>query len=72
MLLYVISTGRAPTFFPAIATTLVADDSCLEFLPLNDIILKACQPLPADRYATAMAMHDALQGLLRAMETHSQ
>ena len=71
MLLFVISTGRAPTFFPAIATTLVSDDSCLDFLPLNDIILKACQPMPADRYASAQAMHDALQELLRAMDTRN-
>ncbi len=34
-----------------------------DFLPLNAVILKACQPNPEDRYATAAEMHIALQSL---------
>jgi serine/threonine protein kinase len=69
VLLYVISTGHAPAFFPAIATTLVSDNVAEDFLPLNEIILKACQPQPLDRFQTAGEMRDVLQTQLRAMQT---
>jgi CHASE2 domain-containing sensor protein len=60
MVLYVLSTGRGAAFFPEIATSLVAADEPVDFFPLNNIILKACQPDPAKRYASASEMHRAL------------
>lgn len=65
MVLYVLSTGRQAAFFPEIATTLVESQDPAEFLPLNAIILKACQPMPADRYASAGEMRRALIELER-------
>ena len=44
MVLYVLCTGRAPTLFPELATTLVNTEEPPEFLPLNSVILK-----PANR-----------------------
>lgn len=63
MMLYVLSTGSNPTFFPEIATTLANSTSLPEFLALNTVILKACQPDPAQRYTSASEMHSALLGL---------
>ena len=68
MVLYVVSTGRQPGLFPEVATTLVSSEEPPEFLPLNDVILKACQPTPADRYATAAEMGGALAAVLQAMD----
>ena len=34
-----------------------------DFLALNQIILKACDPHPADRYATAADFRDALAAM---------
>ncbi len=67
MVLYVLCTGRAAALFPEVATTLVSTEEPPEFLPLNSVILKACQPLPADRYASAAAMRIALETVLAAM-----
>ena len=61
MVLYVLSTGRNAAFFPEIATTLVENKDPVEFFPLNAIVLKACQPDLAQRYASAVEMHQALQ-----------
>jgi len=61
MVLYVLSTGRNTAYFPEIATTLVEREDPADFLPLNTVILKACQPDPAQRYASAAEMHRALQ-----------
>ena len=63
MVLYVVSTGRAPTFFPEIATTLVQKTDSTDFLPLNAVILKACDPDRTKRYQTAAEMNQALQHL---------
>jgi len=63
MVLYVVSTGRQPGLFPEVATTLVSTEDPPEFLPLNGVILKACQPTPADRYASAAEMGEALKRL---------
>ena len=60
MVLYVLSTGRIAAFFPEIATTLVEQDDPADFLGLNAVILKACQPDVAQRYASAAEMHRAL------------
>ena len=60
MVLYVLCTGRAAALFPEVATTLVSTAEPPEFLPLNTVILKACAPLPAERYASAAEMRAAL------------
>jgi CHASE2 domain-containing sensor protein len=61
MVLYVLSTGRNTAYFPEIATTLVEGGDPADFLPLNTVILKACQPDPAQRYTSAAEMHQALE-----------
>ncbi|HTY88703.1 MAG TPA: serine/threonine-protein kinase, partial [Candidatus Acidoferrum sp.] len=67
MVLYVLSTGRSPAYFPEIATKLVADPEPSDFFPLNTVILKACQPNPVQRYTTAVEMHQALHHARRAL-----
>ena len=67
MLLYVISTGSEPDFFPGLSTTLMERTGHAEFICLNAIILKACQPDSARRYASAAEMHAALKEAHRAM-----
>ena len=49
--------------FPDISTSLVSQVEPAGFIPLNAIVLKACQPNPANRYATAAEMHQALLAL---------
>jgi CHASE2 domain-containing sensor protein len=68
MVLYVLSTGRSAVYFPEIATTLVEGGDPADFLPLNTVILKACQPDPAQRYASAAEMHHALREAGKALE----
>jgi serine/threonine protein kinase len=68
MVLYVLCTGRAPTLFPEVATTLVNTEEPPEFLPLNNVILKACQPLPADRHTSAAQMRADLEEARVAIE----
>jgi serine/threonine protein kinase len=63
MVLYVMSTGRAPTFFPEIATTLVQNPEPTDFFPLNKVILTACEPDIARRYQSAAEMREALKAL---------
>ena len=67
MVLYVTSTGRAPTFFPEIATTLVQNPDPADFFLLNKVILTACEPDCAKRYKSAAEMHQALMELEKAM-----
>jgi serine/threonine protein kinase len=67
MVLYVISTGRNPDFFPALATTLMERSGHAEFLRLNAIILKACQPDCAQRYQSTTEMLQALQEAQQAL-----
>jgi serine/threonine protein kinase len=67
MVLYVLSTGRAVALFPEIASTLVSTDNSPHFLPLNRVILKACQPLPNDRFASAGELRAALAGVQTAI-----
>jgi serine/threonine protein kinase len=68
MVLYVVCTGRAAALFPEVATTLVSTEEPPEFLPLNSVILKACAPLPEERYASAAEMRVALAALPAASE----
>jgi CHASE2 domain-containing sensor protein len=67
MVLYVISTGRNPAFFPALSATLMERSGHAEFLRLNAIILKACQPDCTQRYQTTSEMLRALQELQQAV-----
>ena len=60
MVLYVISTGREPAFFPELSATLVEETEHVEFLRWNQIILKACSPDCAQRYLTAAELQNAL------------
>lgn len=63
MVLYVIATGQEASNFPDISTALVSDEQSRDFLFLNAIILKACQPLPESRYKTATELRQALAAL---------
>jgi CHASE2 domain-containing sensor protein len=66
MVLYVTSTGRGPTFFPEIATTLIQEPETANFLPFNNVILKACDPDITRRYQTAAELREALKELQKA------
>jgi serine/threonine protein kinase len=67
MLLYVISTGRDPGFFPELSTTLVERDGRVDFFRLNGIILKACHPDCPQRYFSAAEMRAALLEAQKAL-----
>lgn len=69
MVLYVMSTGRPPTLFPEIATTLIQEPETANFLPFNNIILTACDPDCARRYPSAAALRDALKELEKTIAT---
>jgi serine/threonine protein kinase len=59
MLLYVISTGNEPGSFPDLSTTLMEAGGQADFMRLNVVILKACQPDLERRYrTTADMLHD--------------
>jgi serine/threonine protein kinase len=68
MLLYVITTGRDPGFFPDLATTLMERSEYPEFVRVNAIILKACQPEIARRYQTAGEMLRDLQEASKSID----
>jgi serine/threonine protein kinase len=68
VVLYVLSTGRNPAFLPEISTTLAENMEAPEFFAVNTIILRACQPDPAQRYASALEMHRDLQEARKALE----
>jgi len=66
MLLYVISSGNDPKFFPDIATTIMERKEHSEFVRFDAIILKACQPDIKQRYQTAREMLQDLENLVSA------
>jgi serine/threonine protein kinase/WD40 repeat protein len=68
MVLYVILTGRDPGFFPELATTLLDKANPAEFMRVNAVILKACQPDLTQRYATAADLAAALQEVQRTFD----
>lgn len=68
MMFYVLSTGRNPGFFPEISTTLAGDANVADYFLLNAIILKACNPDCAQRYASARELHRALQEAQKALD----
>ena len=61
MVLYVISSGNDPAFFPEISATLLERSGHEEYMRLDAIILKACQPDLAKRYQTTDLMFKDLQ-----------
>jgi CHASE2 domain-containing sensor protein len=61
MMLFVLSTGRSPVFFPEIATTLAVSADMADYVKLNTVILKACEPDCKLRFASAAELHQALQ-----------
>jgi len=67
MVLYVIRTGREPDHFPEVSTTLVQRTEPEEFIGLNTVILNACQPDRARRYASAAQLHTALLDVQKAL-----
>jgi CHASE2 domain-containing sensor protein len=67
MVLYVISTGRDPDLFPALSTALMERSGHADYIRLNAVILKACQPDCAQRYQTTSEMLHALQELQTAV-----
>ena len=67
MLLYVISTGSDPGYYPDLSTTLMERSGLAEFLRLNSIILKACQPDLAQRYQTTSEMLSDLQAAAKEL-----
>ncbi len=69
MMLFVLGTGKQPSFFPEISTTLAEGTGFMEFIPLNSVILTACQPDPAQRYATAADLQRALQDVLETLDS---
>ncbi len=67
--LYISSTGNKEGSFPQLPTQ-VCDNP--EFMRLNEIILRACQPVATDRYPSAaemLAAFQALQAELNAGQT---
>ena len=71
MVLYVISTGNQPGLFPEISSTLAAMASPPEFMRLNSVILKACEPDIARRFASAAEFCAALVELQKLCEKSS-
>ena len=69
MVLYVLATGSKSANFPEIATTLAEGSHPADFFALNSVILKACQPEPAGRYASAGEMHQALLKVKLELQT---
>jgi CHASE2 domain-containing sensor protein len=72
MVLYVIRTGNEPCFFPEVSTTLVAEPEPEAFLPLNAVILKACQPEQRLRYSSAAEMRIALDDVRKRLEKNER
>jgi len=54
--------------FPELSTTLVGGSEPADFMPLNAIILKACDPDTSRRYATAAEMHRDLKSAAEVVE----
>lgn len=56
-LLYEMSMGRDRLAFPELATSMVEAGNWREWRQLNEIILKACESDPRQRYQSAAQMH---------------
>jgi Protein kinase domain len=64
MVLYVAATGQPPAKFPDLPTRLLSEAFRGAHLGLNIIVLKACQPNPLHRHASAAEMKEELEKLL--------
>lgn len=71
MTLFVISTSRQASFYPALRAALGERSHKSEFARLDAIILKACNPDLAERYKTAAEMLHDLQVAMKAQPAHS-
>ena len=71
MVLYVISTGKPPAVFPELSSTLAATVEAPEFIRLNAVILKACEPDRARRFASAAELCAALAEVQKMCEKSS-
>src|SRR5439155_21083591 len=71
MMLFVLSTGRNPAFFPEMSTTLAYSSELADFFPLNLVILKACENDVTQRYATAAEMRRALEAAQKTLDLKS-
>ena len=69
MVLYVISTGIEPQCFPELSTTLIEHSGHVDFMRLNSIIRKACQPDCAQRYQTTAELLVDLREAAHALQT---
>lgn len=61
--LYEACMGLDRRRFPELPTALYDSQDIAERMQLNRIIIKACEPRPEDRYATAAEMHADLKAL---------
>lgn len=61
--LYEACMGLDRRRFPELPTALYDSQDITERMQLNRIIIKACEPRPEDRYATAAEMHADLKNL---------
>jgi hypothetical protein len=64
---YLVSTARDPDFFSALSTTLMEQSQPADFIHLNAVILKTCEPDCAQRYQTTSAMLRAFQVVQQAV-----
>ena len=60
--LYQMAVGKGVDQYPALPTSLAEDADVLAFVGLNEVILKACEEHPRDRYQSAEEMRAALLG----------
>ncbi|HUR46316.1 MAG TPA: serine/threonine-protein kinase [Candidatus Saccharimonadales bacterium] len=71
MVLYVISTGRAPALFPELSTTLLNETDPVDFMRLNPIIIKACHPDLNQRYSASSVMVSELRKLDKILQENA-
>jgi len=67
MVLYVISTGNKPAIFPELSSTLAQAEGP-EFMRLNSVICKACDPNAQTRFTSAAELCAALAEVLKFCE----
>jgi serine/threonine protein kinase len=68
MVLYVISTGCDPGYFPELSTGLIARTGEADFIRLNAIILKACHQDRERRYSSVEEFRAALLDLQKTLQ----
>lgn len=59
-ILYELSTGRGPDEFPRLPTDIGSRRDVNVLLELNEVVLRACDPVPANRYASVAEMLEEL------------